>query len=138
MKVQWRLMGIAIGVAAMIIISLQTQVAYSTAKNTAKQVQDCQREFNLIIRTRAAISEDNDKWSVIQRTALGDWLKEIIEPPPDIAQIQKDNPTDPRITAWGIAMSQKYSNIIQNAQREQDINFEERKQHPLPDPTCGK
>lgn len=90
------------------------------------------------MKARAKITEENDRLSVVQRTALGDWLREILLPPPDIAQLRANNPNDPRVQEWGITITRHYSDIIQEAQRQQDDNFTERARHPLPDPTCGK
>ena len=75
---------------------------------------------------------------MVQRTALGDWLREILLPPPDIAKLRANNPNDPHVQEWGIAITRHYSDIIQDAQRQQNDNFVERSRHPLPDPSCGK
>jgi len=137
-KVPWHYAGIAIGCVAIIITVLQSSQAYNTAKTTAMEVQQCQREFNTILRTRAKIAEENDNWSQIQRKALGDWLFEILYPPPNILQLRLENPNSPAYQQWAVDITSKYSRIIQQAQAEQDANLKERAEHPLPEPTCGK
>jgi hypothetical protein len=139
--VNWRYAGIAIGISVMFFVTLQTQAAYSLAAETSVEVKECQREFNQALKSRALISEDNDRWSAIQRKAIGDWLFEIIVPPPRIQEIRATDPNfsnNPEYIKWGLGVTTKYSNIVQKAQKEQDENFEERKGHPLPEPTCGK
>ena len=138
MRIPWHYAGIGIGVAAIVIVTIQSSIAYNTARLTADQVQSCQKEFNTIIRERSRIQEENDKWSIVQRKAFGDWLRIILSPPADIADLRKNDPTNPRINEWGYSITAYFSDIIQQAQTEQDKNFEERKNHPLPDPTCGK
>ena len=135
MRVPWHIVGIAIGVSAIVITTLQSSVAYNTAQQTAVEVQNCQREFNGVIRARAKISEENDRWSAIQRKALGDWLRTLIYPPSPYDEM---DPNDPLRQAWALELTEKYSKIIQQAQREQDENLVERTKHPLPEPTCGR
>jgi hypothetical protein len=137
-NVNWRYAGIAIGVVAIMFISMQTQVAYSTAKITAQEVQDCQREFNQALRNRAEISDDNDHWSYIQRTALAGWLHDILLPPADIAELRQNNSNDPRVQQWGIDITTRYSEIVQDAQVKQEQALKARAAHPLPEPTCGR
>lgn len=137
-RIPWHLAGIAIGTAAIIIVTLQSSIAYNLANETAAEVQQCQREFNQALRARASISEENDRLSVVQRTALGNWLREILMPPPDIANLRETDPNDPRVQQWGLSITKHYSDIIQEAQYQQNDNYQERARHPLPDPTCGK
>jgi hypothetical protein len=103
---------------------------------TTQQNANCVHEFNRVIRIRAQISEDNDRWSREQRTAIAQWLAEILSPPPDIAALRAEDPGNPKVTKWAFAITTKYSDIIQNAQHEQDKNLEERKSHPLPESSC--
>lgn len=136
-RIPWHLAGIAIGTAAILIVTLQSSIAYNLANETADEVQACQREFNQTLRARSKIAEENDRLSVVQRTALGDWLRALLFPPADIANLRESNPNDPRVQTWSFAITRHYSDIIEKAQREQAVNFEERRHHPLPDPTCG-
>lgn len=135
MRIPWHIVGIAIGVSAIIITTMQSSVAYNTAKETAMGVQECQREFNQVIRTRAKISEENDWWSLVQRKALGDWLKQLLSPPPPYDAMDTG---DPRRQRWALELTRHFSGIIQQAQREQDENIAERARHVLPEPTCGR
>lgn len=136
--INWRYAGLALGIVAIIFVSIQTQTAYTLAKTTAQEVQDCQREFNAALKNRSAISEENDHWSYVQRTALSEWLRNIILPPPDIAYLRMNDPGNPRVQQWGIVVTTRYSNIVQEAQEKQDAALKIRAEHPLPDPTCGK
>lgn len=118
--------------AMMLAVVVFMWVAVTTQRNA-----DCVHQFNEVLRVRSKITEDNDRWSAEQRTALAEWLFTIINPPPEIAKIQAENPSDPRVNEWGVKVTKKYSDIVQQAQREQDENFAERQKHHLPNPTCG-
>lgn len=131
--IMWSLIFIATGV-----IGVQEQRTADDVRALAHSTAECQIRFTEAITARAEISEDNDKWSYIQRTAIGDWLHAILIPPPDIAELRVKDPMNPRIQQWGIDITRRYNDVIQEAQREQDQNMAERKQHPLPDPSCGK
>lgn len=142
----WLASAIALGVVAWSIFQIEvtarrTDTIINDARTFSAQVKDCQREFNAALAARSKIAADNDKWSAIQRKALGDWLFEILNPPPDIGQIRATDPnfqSNPRYQQWGIDVTQHYYTIINHAQREQDDNIAEREQHPLPEPTCGR
>lgn len=133
--IPWHLVGIAIGVVVIIATSVQSSGAYNIAKNTSQEVQECQRQFNETLRVRARISEENDGYSQTQRKALADWLRLLLDPPPPYSTMATD---DPERQAWALETTRYYSRIIQQAQKDQDENFEERKHHQLPEPTCGK
>lgn len=115
---------LALGVVAFVAIQVQ-------------QNADCVREFNQTLRVRSQISEDNDRWSMVQRKAFGDWLKTILAPPADMLELRRDDPYNPRYQQWAFDITEHYSAIIQQAQTEQDQNAAERANHPLPPPTCG-
>jgi predicted PurR-regulated permease PerM len=136
-RIPWLRAGIAVGISAIVIVSMQSSIAYNLANATAQEVKDCQHEFNTVLRARAKLAEENDNWSQIQRKALGDWLRTIVSPPPDIVALQDANPNDPKARAWGIKVTLHYSQIIQDAQKQQDEVLAERATHPLPAPTCG-
>lgn len=127
LRIKWRPIVIIVSVITFMYITIQTQ-----------ESADCIRAFQVTLKTRSIIQEENDHWSQVQRTALAEWIFEILNPPHDIAEIRKAAPADPRVTDWATTMTSKYSEIIQNAQQEQERNMAERRAHPLPEPTCGK
>lgn len=135
--ISWLRAGIAVGIAVIVLTSFQSSIAYNLANETATEVQQCQKDFNVALRARAKLAEENDRWSQVQRKALGDWLHAILLPPPDIAALRVTNPNDVKVTEWGIRITTYYSEIVQHAQQQQDAALAERARHPLPDPTCG-
>ena len=135
-EVNWLYVAIAMTWMISIFIGVDNQRTYNFAANMAKQVQQCQAEFNTVLRVRSTVAEENDNWSQVQRTALGAWLHELLSPPVDIAQARFDNPNDPRVQQWTLDITRKYDAVIQKAQAEQDDN--QRTRPPLPQPTCGK
>lgn len=110
-NINWHYVGVAIGLVAIIFVSLQTQAAYTLATDTAIEAKTCQ-----------VINAKNDHWSEKQRTALGQWLLALLDPPQEIAVLQDTDPLNPKIRKWGVETSRHYSDIIQNAQKEQDAN----------------
>lgn len=128
-RMSFRLKFVAVPLAIGVVIFIAAQ----TQENA-----NCVREFNQTLRVRSQISEDNDHWSMVQRKALGDWLKTILDPPADMLELRRDNPNDPRYQQWAFDTTEHYSAIIQEAQQEQDDNVAERALHPLPAPTCGR
>lgn len=115
-------------------LALSQEIA-ADAKQTADENRECQRQFNEALRARAAITAENDRLSLMQRDALADWIHDLIFLPTDIAVLAQD---DPRRVAYAIARTGEADRIIRAAQDEQRRNEIERKQHPYPEPTCGK
>lgn len=135
-RANWLYVAIAMTWMISIFIGVDNQRTYNFASNLARQVQQCQAEFNTTLRARSVVAEENDNWSQVQRTALGNWLHELLSPPDDIAQLRYEDPSNPRVQQWVVDVTRKYDAIIQKAQAEQDLNQKERP--TLPDPTCGK
>lgn len=126
-RIKWNYLAYAMATIVFMWVAVQTQ-----------QDANCMREFNETLRVRSKISEDNDHWSYVQRTALGDWLKDIVAPPSEIAYLRANDPANPKVTQWALGITTKYSTMIQRAQSEQDDVLKERAAHPLPQPTCGR
>ena len=134
-KIQWQLAGIVIGVVALVISTVQSQVAYETAKDTAQEVQDCQREFNASLKSRARISAENDEISQTQRRILFDWIHRLIFPPPPYDKLDTN---DPLRQQYGFTITIETEQALGRSFARQDELQHERDQNPLPDPTCGK
>lgn len=134
-KIRWQVAGIAVGVAAIIIVTLQTQVAYNTAKDTAEEVQQCQREFNDALRARARITAENDELSQAQRRIIFDWIHALLNPPPPINTLETN---DPRRQQYGLELTADTERLFRMSLARQDQLQTERERNPLPDPTCGK
>jgi hypothetical protein len=114
--------------------SHRTDQVVAEAHAFAVQVQECQREFNTALRERSRITMENDQQSVNQRTALASWLRDLLFPPEPYASMDRE---DPRYKDWAINLTGGYYEQIAAAQKEQDRLAEERRDHPLPEPTCG-
>lgn len=135
-QIRWQLAGIAIGVAAIIIVTFQTQIAYTTAKQTAQEVQDCQREFNTALKARAQITTENDELSQTQRRIVFNWIHALIFPPAPYNTMPTD---DARRQAYGYTLTIETEHQFQASLDRQDELQRQRDASPLPaDPTCGK
>lgn len=134
-QVNWRYIGIAIGCIMIAFTSIQTQVAYNTAKKTAQEVRDCQREFNSALQARSQITSENDEVSQNQRRIVFNWIHSLIFPPEPYASM---DPNDPRRQAFGISLTIKTEHEFQASLNYQDELQKARDTHQLPEPTCGK
>ena len=134
-RLPWRLAGIAVGVSAMIVVTMQTQVAYTTAKQTAQEVQDCQREYNQALRARAQITSENDELSQTQRQIIFAWIHALLFPPPPFNVLP---PGDPKRQEYGLTLTYNTERDFQASLKRQNEIQAYRDSHPLPDPTCGK
>jgi hypothetical protein len=135
LRLPWRLAGVAIGISAMFVVTMQTQIAYTTAKETAQEVQDCQREYNRALVARAQITSENDELSQIQRKIVFDWIHALLFPPPPFDKLP---PGDPRRQEYGLTLTFHTERDFQKSLNRQDQLQDYRDHHPLPDPTCGK
>lgn len=133
--IPWHLVGIVIGVAVIIGTSVQSSSAYNIAKETAQEVQDCQREFNTALQARAKITTENDELSQEQRRIVFNWIHDLIFPPPPYDSMSND---DPRRQQFGISLTINTERVFQASLDRQEQLQRDRNSHPLPDPTCGK
>ena len=134
-KAQWRLGGIAVGVVAIVITSFQSQSAYITAQQTAKDARACQIEFTAALAERVKISNENDNLSQEQRTIVFDWIHDLIFSPPPYSAM---DPNDPERQAFAILRTQDTERKFGELIKRQNALIEERARHPYPDPTCGR
>lgn len=134
-KINWRYTGIAIGCVMIVFSSLQTQIAYNIAKETAQEVQDCQREFNSSLNYRAKINDEDQQLSQAQRLIVYNWIHDLIFPPEPYASMDL---SDPRRQTYGITRTFETEHSFQASLNRQDVLQSERNKHPLPEPTCGK
>lgn len=133
-KIQWQLAGIVIGVAALIISSIQGQIAYTTARDAALEGRRCVQELRGALDARAAVAAENDEVSQDQRRFLWDWIHGIIAPPPPYNTMDTN---DPRRQTYGIGLTQDLDRELMESFARQDKLQAERDRHPIPDPTCG-
>ena len=134
-KVQWRLGGIAVGVVAIVITSFQSQFAYITAQQTAKDARACQIEFTAALAERGKISNENDNLSQEQRKIVFDWIHDLTFPPPPYSAM---DPNDPERHTYSILRTQDTERKFAELIKRQDALVEERAKRPYPDPTCGR
>lgn len=134
-KIPWHLAGIAVGTFAIIIVTLQSSIAYNTAKETALQQKQCQKEFNGALQARAQVTSENDELSQQQRRIVFDWIHDLIFPPEPYASMRTD---DRRRQDYGLTLTINTDRLFQASLARQDDLQRQRDAHPLPDPTCGR
>jgi hypothetical protein len=138
---------VAVGVLGYVLLQVdQTETHY---RQLGDEMRRCQIEFNTALRARAAITTENDQLSREQRDLLAEsdeaestWISRLINLPEDIASL---TPDDPRRQDYGQTITRVYFEratkinlritAISDRQRQLD---QERLDHPLPEPTCGR
>lgn len=129
-------------------VLLQTGQTEAKYRGLARDVANCQREFNQALKARSAITAENDEISFKQRDLLtkldeaaGVLVNRQLNPPSSIAALPMD---DPRRLAWNEDVTRVYyqratelRKRVAEIREEQTRLQDERNQHPLPEPTCG-
>lgn len=105
------------------------------ARQFAFEVQQCQREFNGVITAWFKVSKDNDRISLESRDVVAAWLHDIVFPPAEYASLP---PSDPKRQAWAIGRTQAADGAYKRLRSQQTANDDWLRDHPLPEPTCGK
>lgn len=127
----------------------RAEAVAADAVTIANNQRECFRQFTEALSNRAVINAQDtelrqkyDELSADQRDALAAWLKELLEPPADMAALDSD---DPVRADWAAAVTRKYLAQIETAQAQQRVLAaraeelaNERAAHPYPEPTCGK
>jgi hypothetical protein len=131
-KARWQNRSLIVRWQYMFIPMVIIVAAHMAVQN--QQNADCVREFNQVLRERAAVTTENDRLSIEQRKLIYDWIHNLIFPPPHIAELPGSHPVREK---WAIGLTletdKKFAESIQQ-QRENDAR---RAANPLPPPTCG-
>lgn len=143
----WLGYALSLGVVGWVL--LQVNSTENHYRQLATNVATCQREFNTALKARAAISTENDRLSREQRNLLAEftvaestWIDRIINLPPEIKDLERD---DPRVQDYGQTVTRIYyersarinAQISMIAARQVKLD-QDRADHPLPEPTCGQ
>lgn len=130
-------------------VLLATDKAQNTTSRLNAEVTRCWTETYQQIKTQVQINAENDtivrKQEELQREydrATSDWLKALIQPPGDLANLPT---TDARRQQYGIDITARYQLRLNNlgAQADEltaqrDGLDKQRAEHPLPEARCGK
>lgn len=103
------------------------------AREFAAATRACQKQLIVAINLNRGITAEYNEKANEQRTALADWLKTLLDPPPNIRNL---SPSDPVRQQWGIDVTTRYYDTIQKAQRDQENADASRPRYP--DPDCGE
>lgn len=131
----------AMAVLAIVYIGVKTQQTYDMttgqaeqAKVFARQVQDCQRDFNAALKARSNYSDKEDQFASEERDALNKWLTTAVNPPPEVAKLPT---TDPIYQRWALDITQDYLANLKTIEDQRQKAVDDRNAHPLPEPACG-
>ncbi|AER48932.1 hypothetical protein CM14_gp18 [Mycobacterium phage Acadian] len=135
-------------VAVLGYVLLQVTQTEEHYKSLSQDVRRCQVEFQQAITARSKITSENDaifrhRGDLMQEygRATSLWLSQLVNLPPDIAELPQN---DPRVIAWGQAVTQVYSEHAARINEKLDADSkrldqleQDRREHPLPQATCG-
>lgn len=142
-------LGSALALLALSWSMYQVQVTHSQTVKLTQDVARCWQESYQSTRAQIRLNADNDLISRTQQglqrqfdIATSDWLKELLDPPGDLA----DQPSDsPARKAWGLVSTAEYQAKLNDLGRQFDDQVnrrnlldEQRANHKLPESTCGK
>lgn len=149
---RWLAGVIAFGVAGWSIYQTQAnaneaQRITNEATAFAQRTQDCQAALISAIIGSRRITADNDRLSIGERELLADqqrvqteWLGRLLNPPPEVADLDINDPVRKRynidITRGFLARSEEIRQRIDVIADEQRTTDKHRP--PLPDPNCGE
>lgn len=102
------------------------------AKAFAAETRQCQKVLIVAINAGRTVTTEYNRQSQEQRTALSDWLRTLLQPPPDIAALPGNDPVRQQ---WAVDVTSNYFQTIQRSQSEQAVTDASRP--ALPDPDCG-
>lgn len=103
------------------------------AREFVAATRACQKQLIVAINLNRGITAEYNEKANEQRTALADWLKTLLDPPPNIRNL---SPSDPVRQQWGIDVTTRYYDTIQKAQRDQENADASRPRYS--DPDCGE
>jgi hypothetical protein len=69
---------------------------------------------------------------------MGDWMHELLLPPPEMAARRSKDNQDPIYMHWALSVTDKYWTIINDAEQQQEDSIQYRQKHPLPETQCNK
>ncbi|AYB70560.1 hypothetical protein SEA_SERENDIPITOUS_18 [Mycobacterium phage Serendipitous] len=135
-------------IAVLGYVLLQVGQIETRYKGLADNVERCQVEFQQAITARSKITTENDQLSRQRQDLLQEygratslWLSQLVNLPEDIADLSS---TDPRVIAWGQAVTRVYSehalrinSKLNDIGKRQEQLEQDRRDHPLPQATCG-
>lgn len=119
-------------------VGVQQHKTQNNLTKLASDVADCNKEFQTISKARQVAGDETDAWSNVKTKAMGDWLRELLFPPVEMADRRVNDPKDPIYQQWALNTTDKYYKVIDQAERAQEVALQYRKDHPLPEPLCGK
>lgn len=116
-------------IAIPLVLAIAAHMSVQNQENA-----DCTREFNQVLRERAAVTTQNDQISIQQRELIYQWIHNLIFPPPEIARLDTNDPVRQEYAVkLTRATDEKFAALI-DKQREYERH---RAANPLPPPTCG-
>jgi hypothetical protein len=123
-------------------VMMQTQDTANRTDQVIRDQRECSRQFNAALAARSVATQyDNklDKLNERDRDATRQWLFTLLNPPPEIADLDEG---DPARSAFGLSITRQYLGTIEEVRKQRVALTRERdsirERNPYPDPTCGK
>ena len=133
-RVNWLYVSIALTFMITTFIGVQNQVTYDYSKNLARQVRDCQIEFNSALKARSTITDQERMLTAQWQKATLEAISAVSNLPPSVAQA---GPGTSAMMDYQDKIIDRYLVKISEIELQRRVNEEIRNQVPLPEPTCG-
>ena len=133
-RVNWLYVSIALTFMITTFIGVQNQVTYDHSKNLARQVRDCQLEFNSALKARSTITDQERQINAQWKKATLKVISALSNMPPSVAQA---GPNSQAMMDYKDKIIDRYLVEISDIELQRRVNEEIRNQIPLPEPTCG-
>jgi len=133
-KVNWLYVAIAMTFMIATFIGVQNQVTYDHSKNLARQVRDCQIEFNSALKARSMITDQELMITAQWQKSTLKVISALSNLPLSVAQA---GPASQAMMDYEDKIIDRYLVEISEIEMQRRVNEEIRNQIPLPEPTCG-
>lgn len=103
------------------------------AREFAAATRACQKQLIASINANRDVTKEYNAKALEQRNALADWLKTLLDPPPNIRNLPVTSPVRQQ---FNIDITTRYYDVIEKARQEQLAADASRP--PYPDVDCGE
>jgi len=133
-RINWLYVMIALIWLISIAIGVDNQRTYDYARGLARDVQQCQVEFNTALRERNRINEVDKSLSIRWQEATLKYVNSLANQPMNIARLPAE---DVRRLVYENSVNDAYLRVITDLEIQRRANELQRQQTPLPEPSCG-
>lgn len=133
-RINWLYVVITLTWLISFAVGVDNQRTYDYARGLARDVQQCQVEFNTALRERNRINEVDKSLGIRWQEATLKYVNSLANPPMNIARLA---PGDIERIIYEDSVNDAYLSVIIDLEVQRKANELERQHTPLPEPSCG-